>query len=52
MATGVAVAGIAEARPSAHAEAYRGWIAEGKQGGQFGLALEAAQHQDLVYVCS
>jgi epoxyqueuosine reductase len=43
---GFAVAGIAEARPSAHAEAYRAWIAEGKQGGMGYLAEEIERRLD------
>ncbi len=43
---GFAVAGIAEARPSAHAAAYRAWIAEGKQGGMGYLAEEIERRLD------
>jgi len=43
---GFALAGIADARPSAHPEAYRAWIAAGKQGGMGYLAEEVEKRLD------
>lgn len=43
---GFAIAGIADARPTAHADAYRAWIAAGKQGGMGYLAEEVEKRLD------
>ncbi len=43
---GCALAGIADARPSAHPDAYRAWIAAGKQGGMGYLAEEVEKRLD------
>ena len=43
---GFALAGITDARPTAHADAYRAWIADGKQGGMGYLAEEVEKRLD------
>jgi epoxyqueuosine reductase len=45
-AHGFALAGIAEARPSSHAESFRAWIAAGKQGAMAYLAEELERRLD------